>query len=305
MSEELNHRQFVHSRRQFVQWMGPALAVGAHLAPLALAQSRLSAVEVVERIKGKLAAEGVAWRPSHFDGFHLGSPETSVEGIAATFEPTLEVLQRAAARGKNFVICHESTFWDGFDPPQLMVNDPVHQMKIDFAQQNNMAVWRIHDHWHRRRPDPIFMGLARQLEWADDYDLTTRPHHFNIPQMSLEQVARHVQVKLETQNVIVVGERDLPVQTVGDCVHVLATVLPALHCCDVALVGETPEHDSFEYLRDAMALGDKKGLIMISHERLEEWGMRDFVSWVKPLVPELPVEWISTGDAFQVPKISA
>jgi putative NIF3 family GTP cyclohydrolase 1 type 2 len=304
MSEKLSDGRLVHSRRQFVQWVGSALAMGARLTTPALAQRKITATEVVERIKSKLAAEGVVWRPSYFDGFHLGDPEIAVQGIAVTFEPTLDVLHRASMRGKNLVICHESTFWDGFDPPQLMVNDPVHKLKIRFAQQNNMAVWRIHDHWHRRRPDPIFMGLAHQLEWGDFYDLTTQPHHFNLPEMPLEAVARHVQLKLESQNVVVVGEPDLPVRTVGDSIHVLATVLPALHSCDVALVGETPEHDSFEYVRDALALGEKKGLIMISHERLEEWGMRDFVPWVEPLVPDVPLEWISTGDAFQVPVIS-
>jgi hypothetical protein len=74
-----------------------------------------------------------------------------------------------------------------------------------------------------------------------------------------------------------------------------------LHNYDVALVGETPEHDSFEYVRDAVALGEKKGLVMISHEGLEEWGMEDFAGWLKPIVPELPVEWVPTGDPFEVP----
>jgi putative NIF3 family GTP cyclohydrolase 1 type 2 len=293
------------SRRRIVQWIGSAVAISAGMHRRSLAQGKVTALDIVERIQSKLGSEGVRWSPSHFDGFHLGDPQTTLTGIATTFQPGLDVLERAAAKKKNFVICHESTFWDGFDPPQVMMDDPVHQAKIRFAREHDMVVWRIHDHWHRVKPDPIFMGLARRLEWTSYYDLTTKPKHYAIPEMTLDAVARHVQAKLNTQNVVVVGDRDLPVRTVGDCAHILSSVLPALHNCDVALVGETPEHDTFEYVRDAVALGEKKGVIMISHEGLEEWGMEDFAAWLKPIVPELPIEWVPTGDPFEVPSLRA
>jgi putative NIF3 family GTP cyclohydrolase 1 type 2 len=289
------------SRRRFVQVSLSALTVRSALAWTSSFPAGITARQVVDRIKGKLAKEGVPWRPSFFDGFHLGDPNTPLTGIATTFQPTLDVLKRAASRKKNFVISHESTFWDGFDPVQVMRNDPVCQAKIEFAKQNRMVVWRIHDHWHRRKPDPIFLALARKLEWASYYDSTVRPGHYTLPEMSLEEVARHIQKKLNTLNVIVVGDRQLRVTTIGDCIHILSTVLPALRNYDVALVGETPEHDSFEYVRDAVALGEKKGLIMISHEGLEEWGMQDFAEWLRPICPELSVEWVATGDPFQVP----
>lgn len=287
------------TRRRFVQAAGIAAAAGAS----AEAQPGITAAVVVDRIKSKLAAEGVVWGPSAFDGFHLGDPNTIVTGIATTFQPTLNVLQRAAASGKNFVVCHESTYWDGFDPVESLRNDAVCQAKIRFGEQHKMAVWRIHDHWHRRKPDPIFIGLARKLDWAAYYDAEIRPRRYAIPEMSLEEVASHIQRRLGTQNVVVVGDRDLRVKTIGDCAHVLSSVLPALHACDVALVGETPQHDTFEYVRDAVALGYKKGVVMISHEGLEEWGMESCAAWLKPLVPEVPVQWLSTGDPFQVPTL--
>jgi putative NIF3 family GTP cyclohydrolase 1 type 2 len=291
------------SRRRFIRWMSTAVAAGTGVGGRSSAQEKLTALQVVERIKAKLATEGVAWRSSHFDGFHLGDPETTVTGIATTFQPGLDVLQRAATQQKNFVICHESTFWDGFDPIQVMTGDPVHKAKIQFAREHRMVVWRIHDHWHRIKPDPIFMGLARKLEWTPYYDSSSWPGHYSIPETPLEEVARDIQTKLNTLNVVVVGDRNLPVRTIGDCSHILSSVLPALHSYDVALVGETPQHDTFEYLRDAVALGEKKGLVMISHEALEEWGMEDFAAWLKPIVPELPVRWVGTGDPFEVPPV--
>ncbi|HYW43944.1 MAG TPA: Nif3-like dinuclear metal center hexameric protein [Bryobacteraceae bacterium] len=287
------------SRRGFARWATTALAASPALA----AADPLTAAQIVDRIKKKLAEEGVVWGPSNFDRFHLGDPGIQVVGVATTFQPTLRVLQRALAAGKNFVVAHESTWWDGFDPVEAFLQDSVCQAKIRFAEQNHMAVWRIHDHWHRRKPDPIFTGLARKLEWSAYYKYEERPRHYEIPEMSLEEVARHIQQKLGTQNVVVVGDRNLRVKTVGDCAHILSSVLPALRACDVALVGETPQHDTFEYLRDAMSLGMKKGVVMISHEGLEEWGMQACADWLKPVVPELPVEWIATGDPFQVPAI--
>jgi putative NIF3 family GTP cyclohydrolase 1 type 2 len=286
------------TRRHFVGALGAVAAASAQTA------SSTTAAQVVERIKKKLAEEGVVWGPSNFDGFHLGNPDTMVTGIATTFQPTLSVLQRAAASGKNFVVCHESTWWDGFDPYESLVNDPVCQAKVRFGEEHKMAVWRIHDHWHRRKPDPIFVGLAAKLGWAEYYDAVNRPRHYTIPEMSLEQVGRHIQSRLGTRNVVVVGPRDLMVKTVGDCAHVLSSVLPSLRLYDVALVGETPQHDTFEYLRDALALGERKGVVMISHEGLEEWGMELCAQWLKPLVPEVPVDWIPTGDPFLVPSLT-
>ena len=80
-------------------------------------------------------------------------------------------------------------------------------------------------------------------------------------------------------------------------------MLPARRTCDVALVGETPEYATFEYVRDAIGLGMKKGVVMISHRGFEEWGMETFAEWLRPAVPEVPVEWVTTGDPFLVPKV--
>jgi putative NIF3 family GTP cyclohydrolase 1 type 2 len=293
------------SRRGFVRSVGAAVSLGSlgSIASLAFAQSGITANEVVDRIRKKLAGEGVVWSPSAFDGFHLGDPNTIVTGVATTFQPTLSVLQRATAAGRNLVVCHESTYWDGFDPVESLRNDPVCRAKIRFGEQHKMVVWRIHDHWHRRKPDPIFMGLARKLDWVQYYDAENRPRHYSIPEMSLAEAARHIQQRLGTQNVVVVGDPNLRVRTIGDCAHVLSSVLPALRLYDVALVGETPEHDTFEYVRDAVALGHKKAVLMISHEGLEEWGMEACAEWLKPLVPEVPVQWVSSGEPFRVPAI--
>src|SRR5260370_9804223 len=113
--------------------------------------------------------------------------------------------------------------------------------------------------------------------------------------MFSEEVARHIQRKLGTQNVVVVGDRNLRVRTIGDCAHILSSVLPALRSYDVALAGGTPQHDTFEYVRDALSLEMKKGLVMISHKGLEDRGMQVCAVWLRPVTPEIPVSWIATA----------
>lgn len=86
----------------FLSTVCPALAA-EHVAP-----SRPTARQVIERIKKNI---GVPWSDQTVDTFKAGDPDTSVPGVATTFLATYDVLQRAAASGKNLVITHEPTFY--------------------------------------------------------------------------------------------------------------------------------------------------------------------------------------------------
>lgn len=260
-----------------------------------------TAQQLSERIKDQLAAEGVLWQPSHSDGFTLGDPSTIATGVAVTFKPTMHVLREAAERGLNIVISHEAAFWDGFDAPQFMADDPIRHAKTAFVHAHDMAVWRLHDHMHRMAPEPIFTELIEKVGWSSFFTADQGLHHLKIPELRLDELAAHLQSTLETRNISVVGDPAMLVRSVGFGIHVLSTLLPALRLSDVVIVGETAEYDAYEYMRDAVALGQPKGLIRIAHERLEEWGVARFADWMRPLAKGLPVEWISTGDPFNVP----
>ena len=67
----------------------------------------LTAQQVVERIQRN---SGVPWNST--DAFEAGSADTKVIGIATTWAPSLDVLRRAPARGKNMIISRERPFWD-------------------------------------------------------------------------------------------------------------------------------------------------------------------------------------------------
>jgi hypothetical protein len=69
-------------------------------------QAALTAEQVIDRIKANV---GMAWRTETVDKIIAGEATTPVKGIATTMMATLEVAERAAAAGKNFLITHEPT----------------------------------------------------------------------------------------------------------------------------------------------------------------------------------------------------
>src|SRR5512143_2996578 len=131
------------SRRSFLQLAGTSLAAGKR----AKAQNaRLTAGVVVDRIKKNL---GIPWNDSTYrDTFKIGGPNSVVSGIATSFGGNLRVLQLARKQGLNMAIVHEPTFYSDGDRIDLVKNDPLYKLKLDWATRNNIVVWRIHDHWH-------------------------------------------------------------------------------------------------------------------------------------------------------------
>jgi len=72
---------------------------------------------------------------------------------------------------------------------------------------------------------------------------------------------------------------------------------------DVAVGGEAAESGgNVEYILDAAADGQKKGVILLGHMMSEDWGMKEVADWLRPLVPEINVEWIPAGEPFVAPR---
>ena len=71
---------------------------------------------------------------------------------------------------------------------------------------------------------------------------------------------------------------------------------------DVLLIGEIREWTGIELARDAQTLGLKKGLIVLGHVPSEEAGMKECAGWLKTFVPEVPIEFIPSGEPFWSPK---
>lgn len=276
---------------------------GLLLAPTVMRSQtpgRLTAREVVARIRKNI---GVPWRSPTADEFKIGDPDAPITGITTTFMSTLGLLERSLAAGNNFVITHEPTFWSAADVVSDLRDDPLYQHKVNFIETNKMVVWRFHDHWHARRPDGIFAGWNRTLGWVNYAIQGTNPfsHEYVVPETTFEQLAREMLTKLKMRSMRLVGDRKLRVSRVGIGGHYILQCMPLLSKVDVLLVFEAREWEVAEYVRDAIAAGEKKALIQLPHEGGEEAGMEECAQWLQTFVNEVPIKFIPSGDPFWIP----
>jgi putative NIF3 family GTP cyclohydrolase 1 type 2 len=277
-----------------------SLPLSAGLA-LAGESSALTAQQVIDRIK---AHTGGSWKKGTVDTFKAGDPKTQVTGIVTTFAATFDVLQRAAASGKNLIITHEPTFYSHLDETKQLAGDPVYQAKLAFIKEHHMVVWRFHDHWHSpaMTRDGIMQGMVSALGWEKFQDPDNQAL-FTFPETDLAAFASSIKTRLNIRNPRVIGDPTQKVQHVfflpgaaGAERQIKALELPNV---DVLVVGESREWETVEYARDAVSQHKLKGLIILGHVVSEESGMIYCAEWLRTFVKEVPVEFMPAGEPFQ------
>jgi putative NIF3 family GTP cyclohydrolase 1 type 2 len=271
--------------------------------PNAQPQQPLTARDVVERIKQHI---GVPWTEPTVDTFKDGDSTTRVTGIAVTMMATFDVLQRAAAQGANLVITHEPTFFDHFDKLEGLEgeHDAVTAAKRAFIREHRMVVVRMHDHWHRRSPEPMSANLSRKLGW-DRYRSAESEFAYRLPETTLAELAADVRRRLPAPTLRVVGDPGLRVSKIvlvpgaaGFDRHRQALRQDV----DVLVIGEAREWETVEYVADAITAGQKKSLIILGHIPSEQDGMEEFARWLGSFVKEVPVTFVPTADPFWAPR---
>jgi putative NIF3 family GTP cyclohydrolase 1 type 2 len=285
-------------RRKFLNVAGSGIGAAFLLQPLGRSQSsQVTAGEVMERIKKNVA---VPWRAITVDTIKGGgSPDTVVTGIATSFMATLDVLQRSVKAGKNMVIAHELTFWNNLDVDAGLTDDPVYLHKLEFIRKNGLFVHRFHDHWHARKPDGINEGWNKVMGW-DRYKFDAARSVYELPEtVTLEAYAEEVKRRLKSDSVRVVGNPHLQVKTVSKGFNKLPTNGAPPSSADVTITYEPDrENDNVEWERDTVLSGQKRGFVIISHNRMEEYGMENCANWLRTFIPEVPIEFIASGDPF-------
>ena len=279
-----------------------ALALCALAVPTAPAQP-LTARQVVARIQTEV---GVPWSEETVDTFKAGDPDAPVTGISVTLMATLDVLQRAAASGHNFIITHEPTFYGHRDETEALEaqRDPVFEAKKAFIEAHGLVVWRFHDHWHRRPPDGIRTGMIAALGW-EAFPQSEDGAVFTLPPTTVGALAVALQEKLGIRALRVVGNPDLPVSRAG-----LAPGFPGFEAqrrllarpdVDVLVMGEAHEWETILYAADAVAAGMPKALVVLGHIPSEQGGMEGCARWLRAFVSEVPVTFMPAAEPFWSP----
>jgi putative NIF3 family GTP cyclohydrolase 1 type 2 len=270
-------------------------------AGLALASAPPTASQIIETIKQNV---GIPWRTETVDRFVAGDPETPVKGIATTMMATLDVLQRAAAAGKNLVITHEPTFYLHEDKTTGLEQDATYQFKADFIRKNSMAVFRFHDHWHAHKPDGISTGMTRELGWEKNAD-PQNPRLFTFPAAKLFSFTEQIRSKLNIRSMRIVGDPNLSISKVaanwGYASRDSGIRSFARPNIDALIVGEAREWEVVEYAQDAISAGQKKALIVLGHVVSEQAGMKYCAEWLKTFLTDVPVEFVAAAEPFWSP----
>ncbi len=291
-SDYVNRRHFVASA---ISAMGlaslPDLWMAGH-------QEELTVQRVIDLILSSIPAGKLS---QTVDTLKSGAPDQRVTGIVTTMFATIDVIKKAISLGANFIIAHEPTFYNHLDETNWLENDTVFNSKRKLLTDNNIAIWRFHDHWHRHEPDGVRMGVLTALGWEEYYD-RDNPAVITIPRTSLKDIVDHMKSKLAISQLRFIGDLSQTCRRVGlmpgasgGRSHIS---LLAQENLDVLICGEVAEWETAERVRDARSMGWNQSLVVLGHSQSEEPGMEWLVPWLKQRVGKIPIHHVPSGNPF-------
>lgn len=245
------------------------------------------------------------------DGVIIGDVDKECTGIAVTCCPTAAVIQKAAETGCNFLLCHEPTFFDGWDKTDWLENNKVFKAKLDLIQKTGMTIYRNHDHLHSDDPDGIFSGVTKRLGWEDyaiEKPLRFMPGCcFDLPTTTVGKIAAHLRQVLHIDGIRIIGDPDMEVNRVGFTFHYFGsdmdkTCIQFIEETDMQVIipGEIVDWTIGEYVQDAVTLGMKRALLNVGHFNWEEPGMESVAEWLaEDIHHTVPVVFLQSGNQYK------
>ncbi|HJO94126.1 MAG TPA: Nif3-like dinuclear metal center hexameric protein [Victivallales bacterium] len=243
-----------------------------------------------------------ALRNNTVDTLKSGSMDSEVKGIISAFTVTMEVIQKAKEFGANFIITHEPTYYNHEDKHfDYLHGNPIYLKKKKELENNNIAVWRFHDNWHKYVPDGILTGTLKKLKWGSFQDKNI-PFIVHKNEESLSELVNELKTVLKIDKLKVIGDSK---QRVKNIVLLLGSpetkyFLQALSHPDIDTVigGEFTEWGVGEYTRDAISQGKKVSLIELGHLMSEQYGMEYFAEWLSPKLDTIPIRFVEIPNLF-------
>jgi putative NIF3 family GTP cyclohydrolase 1 type 2 len=236
------------------------------------------------------------------DQVRSGSADQEVTGIVTTMFPTLEVIEKTAKAGANFIIAHETPYYNNQDETDWLKDDDAYKYKMELLNKHKIAIWRFHDYWHAHKPDGIIMGNLIKFGWEKYFDANS-PRLLTLPKpMTLKAIVSLVKERLVIPSVRVVGNLKQECSTVYmafgymDSKRQIAAIQQ--YKPDLILSGETREWETVERVRDGVHMGQKTSLIVMSHSVSEEAGMEYAAKWLEPKVPGIKITHIASTNPF-------
>lgn len=235
-----------------------------------------------------------------------GDPNTTVQAIAVSFSASIEAIKKAIEAGANLLVTHEGIYYSHHHDPRRYEDDPVVQAKSELIARSGLSVYRNHDHWHRIVPDGVMLGLVRAMGWeASVVRHNPTASFLALPAgFTVHEIALLVKQRLGLSSLRVVGDLSQPCCRVGIAVGYRgggehAIPLFDREKLDLLIVGEGPEWETPEYVKDAAALGRSQALIVLGHRESEIPGMRLMTEWLGARFPNVPISYIEEEPLFR------
>ena len=274
---------------------GVGLARGLSAAPAALTVKQVIDVFLSETPNAPF--------PRTVDQLRSGSMDQEVTGVVTTMFPTIDVINKTIKAGANFIVAHETPFFNNEDATDWLKDDDVYHYKMDLLNKNKIAIWRFHDQWHGHKPDGIAMGNLIKLGWEKQYDANSPRMVTLAAPMPLGSIVSLVKKRLDIPSVRLVGDLKQPISRVYlafgymDSKAQIAAIEKMKP--DLILSGETREWETVERVRDGLAAGQKTTLMVLSHSVSEEAGMEYAANLFQPKLPGIKITHIASGTPFQ------
>jgi putative NIF3 family GTP cyclohydrolase 1 type 2 len=275
-----------------------ALAVLPKIATASGTKENMTVQQVIDLILKTIP--GAPFKQT-VDTIKAGDVNQTVTGIVTTMFATIEVIEKTAKAGANFIIAHEPTFYNHADDTKWLETDEVYQYKMSLLKKHSIVVWRFHDYIHAHKPDGVMAGVLTALGWEKYMD-PEKPYLITVPPMSLQSIIAAAKKSMSIEHVKYIGTLSqscariafIPGAAGGRTqINALMTQKP-----DLIIVGELNEWETSEYIRDLRASGGKTALLVLGHIVSEEPGLEWLVKWLQPKVPGIRVTHIPSGDAF-------
>ena len=235
------------------------------------------------------------------DTLKAGNRDTTVTGIVTTTFATVPVIKKAIELKANFIIVHEPTFYNHQDETEWLKNDAVYQYKANLLQQNGIAVWRNHDYIHTHQPDGVKMMVVKKLGWENSFDNSS--NIATLQATTLQQLINHAKQKLGIKMIRYNGDLHQSCKKVllmpgaaGGKRQIEAIIKEQP---DVLICGEIQEWETAEYVRDAIAKGQKLSLVVLGHIASEQPGAEYMVTWLNKNFPDLKTTFVPTSPSLQ------
>jgi putative NIF3 family GTP cyclohydrolase 1 type 2 len=264
-------------------------------AQKASAQTAGSVIESVIKMTGSKPI------PNTVDVIKTGDPRTNVKGIVTCMFATMDVLKKAVEMNCNLIIVHEPLFYNHLDETDKLANDPVFLEKKKYIDDHKLVIWRFHDYIHSMKPDGINIGMTAKFGW-EKYADGKEMNRFVLPETTLKELTEYLKKVFPGISFNVVGDPAMKLTRVffaagapGSSTHIRLLEDKNI---DVVIGGESPQWETYEYMRDAVSQGKKKAFIFLGHIPSENAGMEYAAQWLRTFIKDIPVSYVDCGPSY-------